>query len=66
MIQNKEIHTYKRGIFFHIVIITVVTRGPAPPETILAQLVVIATLTLISKPHKRFPVTTLTLDWMKD
>lgn len=54
-------NTYIRCVFFHIMIVTMVTGRPSPPEAVLAQLVVIATLTFVPKSHEGLSVAPLTL-----
>ena len=51
--------------FLHLMVVAMVTGGPPPPEAVLAQLIVTASLTLVAEPHKRLAVTSLTLHRMK-
>ena len=53
--------TYIWEIFFHLVVRTVVTRRSTPPETVLTQLVVMATLTSIPETHEWISMATITL-----
>ena len=46
-------------------VVAVVTGDAAPPKAVLAQVVVVAALTLVAETHERFAVTTLALHRME-
>lgn len=53
-------------MFLHLMVIAMVTGDTAPPEAVLTQVVVIATLAFVTKTHERLAVTSFTLDGVKD
>lgn len=61
----KAVQSYIDSELLHGMVVAMVTGGAAPPEAVLAQLVVTAALTLVTESHKGFPITSLTLHRMK-
>lgn len=61
----KAVQSYIDSELLHGMVVAMVTGGAAPPEAVLAQLVVTAPLTLVTESHKGLPVTSLTLHRMK-
>lgn len=57
---------YPWHVLLHLVLVAMAARGMAPPETLLAELVIITFLATVSKSHHALAVTVRALNWMED